>query len=302
MRIVQMIHDAVLLLALTTSIFLAGCSSRVIVAQSTHSVVTTPSKSFPVPTNPTTNKTLDELLLFFPAKYPEGDWSPEGLNFEDVSFQAKDGTQLHGWFCTCDAPRAIVLFMHGNGGNITHRSSRMKYLQKELHVTTFIFDYRGYGRSEGTPSVEGILGDARAAREVLAKRAGVDESHIVLMGESLGGAVAANLAGELGARGLVLENTFSSLKDTATHHYPQLAWLVPANKLDSVTSLAKYQGPLLQCHGDFDRTIPISLGRKLFDAGKGVKQFVTMPGNDHNDVLSNEYNKMLNRWISSLPK
>lgn len=287
---------------------LMGCSpaapSRIIPSTKGVAAATKLQSSTPIPTKQatTTTKSLDELLLFFPTKYPDGRWQPEGLTYEDAWFTAKDGTKLHGWYCPCENPRVVVLYAHGNAGNLSHRIERMKYLQKKLRVAALIFDYRGYGRSEGTTSVAGILQDSRAARQFLAGRASVKEAEIVLLGDSLGGAVVADLACEDGARGLILENTFSSLKDVAAYHYPQLAWLVPANKLDSVTHLAKYQGPLLQCHGDADRTIPISLGRKLFDASKGVKQFVTMPGNDHNDVLSDEYNKMLNSWISSLPK
>jgi len=284
-----------------------GCSSATpsrIVQLTKGTTATIVQSTAPIPTKPATTitKSLDELLLFFPTKYPDGDWQPSGLAFEDAWFTAKDGTKLHGWYCPVENPRAVVLYAHGNAGNLSHRSERMKYLQKELRVAALIFDYRGYGRSEGTPSVVGILQDARAAREFLAGRAKVKEAEIVLLGDSLGGAVVADLAGEDGARGLILENTFSSMKDVAAHHYPQLAWLVPANKLDSVTQLAKYQGPLLQCHGDADRTIPISLGRKLFEAGKGIKQFITMPGNDHNDKLSDEYTRILNTWIISLSK
>src|SRR5262249_54873297 len=143
--------------------------------------------------------------------------------------------RLHGWYCPCADARAVVLVAHGNAGNLSHRAERMRYFQQELQVTALVFDYRGYGRSEGLPTVEGILRDARAAQSFLAERAEVDESQIVLLGESLGGAVAVDLAAENAARGLVLESTFSSLRDAAEIHYPKLAWLVPANKLDSVS-------------------------------------------------------------------
>ncbi len=115
-------------------------------------------------------QTLDELLLFFPSKYPEGDWKPKGLNFEDVWFRADDGTCLHGWYCPCDNPRAIVLYAHGNAGNLSHSKSLIQYFHDDLRVTVLIFDYRGYGRSEGVPTAEGILKDARAARTLLAPR------------------------------------------------------------------------------------------------------------------------------------
>jgi fermentation-respiration switch protein FrsA (DUF1100 family) len=246
-------------------------------------------------------RTLDELLLFFPSKYPSGDWKPEGLRLEDAWFAAADGTRLHGWYCPCEKPRAVLLYAHGNAGNLAGRAPLMRYLQKELRVRALIFDYRGYGRSEGIPSAAGILQDGRAARAFLASQAGVKEAEIVLMGRSLGGGVVAQLAGEARPRGLILESTFSSLRDVASHHYPCLSWMVPTKKLDSVAALARYAGPLLQSHGDADRTIPYALGRKLFDTAKGPKRFVRISGGDHNDPPSAEYRKELNRFISELP-
>lgn len=250
---------------------------------------------------PSQSRSLDELLLFYPAKYPKGQWQPKGLVFEDAWFEAEDGTRLHGWFCPCRNPRGVFLFAHGNAGNVSYYGPFLKYLQTRLGVTVLAFDYRGYGRSEGTPTVEGVLQDARAARRFLVRRAGIKETEVVLMGRSLGGAVVVQLAAEANPRWLILESTFSSLKDTASHHYPRLAWLVPASKLDSVAQIARYQGPLLQSHGDADQTIPIALGWKLFQAAKGPKDFVRIPGADHNDPPSREYLKRLEQFVASLP-
>jgi uncharacterized protein len=244
---------------------------------------------------------LDEMLLFYPTKYPGGDWKPEGLNFEDVWFRAEDGTRLHGWYCPYDKPRAVLLFAHGNAGNLSQRSGLMLYFQQQLRVTALIFDYRGYGRSEGVPTVEGILQDARAARIFLAHRARVSEPQIVLMGRSLGGAVVVQLAAESAARGLILESTFSSFKDVAAHHYPRLAWLVPASKLDSLSQIKRYKGPLLQSHGDADVTIPYSLGLKLFQSANDPKWWITIRGGDHNSPQSAEYYQRLNRFLDDLP-
>lgn len=246
-------------------------------------------------------RTLDELLLFFPMKFPEGNWKPNDLEFEDVWFKSDDGTRIHGWYCPCKKPRAILLYAHGNAGNLTYDRELMRLLQQRLRVATLSFDYRGYGRSEGVPTVEGVLKDARAARSFLAERSRVRASKIVLMGRSLGGAIATRLAAETPARGLVLESTFSSLKDVASHHYPRLAWLVPADKLDSVSHLAKHQGPLLQSHGDGDQVVPFSLGKKLFEAAKGPREFMRIADADHNDPLPAEYYKRLDRFIEKLP-
>jgi fermentation-respiration switch protein FrsA (DUF1100 family) len=245
--------------------------------------------------------TLDELLLFYPSKYPEGNWKPQGLTYEDAWFNADDGTRLHGWYCPCANARAVLLNAHGNGGNLSYLAPLLIYFQNDLQVSTLAFDYRGYGRSEGVPSVEGVLQDARAARSHLAQIAEVQPSQIVLMGRSLGGAIVAQLAGEIKPRGLILESTFSSFRDVAEYHYPRLAWLVPEAKLNSMAALSRYDGPLLQSHGDADRTIPYDLGLKLFDKAKGVKQFVRISGGDHNDPQSAEYFKALDKFLAELP-
>jgi hypothetical protein len=255
----------------------------------------------PTTVAPPKGQSLDELVLFFPTKFPDGNWKPDGVKFEDAWFNAPGGPKLHGWYCPCDNPRAVLLFAHGNAGNLSHRAAWMTFFQTRLRVTALIFDYRGYGRSEGTPTVEGSLQDARAARAFLAGRAKVKETDIVLMGESLGGAVAVDLAGKDGARGLILISTFSSLRDMAAHHYPNLAWLVPAGKFDSTARIAKYKGLLLQSHGDTDWTIPFALGRKLYDAAPGKKQFVRVAGADHNDGVSADYLQQLDRFIADLP-
>jgi fermentation-respiration switch protein FrsA (DUF1100 family) len=265
------------------------------------STVEAPAPKPPVSPPQPKARTIDELLLFYSSKYPAGNWKPDGLTFEDVWFRAEDGTRLHGWYCPCKKVRAVVLYAHGNAGNLSHRAARMKQLQTELRVAALIFDYRGYGRSEGRPTVEGILQDARAARKHLASRAGVPQTQLVLMGRSLGGAVVVQLAAEERARGLVVESTFSSLRDAAAYHYPRLAWLVPAGKLDSVSQIGRYKGPLLLSHGDSDRTIPYTQGLKLFDAAQEPKTFIRIPGADHNDPPSAEYDRALDHFIQGLP-
>jgi fermentation-respiration switch protein FrsA (DUF1100 family) len=241
---------------------------------------------------------IDEWLLFFPSKYPAGDWRPAGLNFEDMWFTAQDHTRLHGWYCPCDEPRAILLIAHGNAGHVANRADWLRYLQSTLRVSTFMFDYRGYGRSEGVPTVEGAIQDARAARTCLANRAGVKESDLMLVGESLGGAIVVQLAAEAAPRGLILQSTFSSLRDVANVHYPFVSWLVPRTKLDSVTLIGRYHGPLLQSHGTADRIIPFASGQKLFRSANEPKSFVTIADADHNHWLTDDYLRQLDAFIA----
>jgi fermentation-respiration switch protein FrsA (DUF1100 family) len=245
---------------------------------------------------------LENSLIFFPSVYPEGNWNPSWLRFEDAWFEAADGTKLHGWYVPHDEPRAVVLFAHGNAGNLSDRADVVAEVVERLHVSVLIFDYRGYGRSEGKPSEAGVLLDARAARDWLARRAGVDPKQIVLWGESIGGAVVADLAAHEDARGLVLESTFSSLPDVAAYHYRWLpVRLLMRSRLDSAAKIGAYHGPLLQIHGDFDRIIPIELGRRLFDAANEPKQFVVVPGGDHNDSRRAIFFRAFDQFVSELP-
>ncbi len=245
---------------------------------------------------------LEESLVYFPIRYPEGDWKPLDLRYEDAQFTAADGVRLHGWYLPHPQPLASVLFCHGNAGNITHRAELLWMLQNRVGVSVLIFDYRGYGRSEGRPTEAGILADARAARTWLAAREGIAESQIVLMGESLGGGVAVDLAAADGARALVLQKTFTSLPDVAAYHFPWLPvrWLM-RNRLDSLSKIGNYRGPLLMCHGQPDSIVPYELGRKLFEAANEPKHFIYLPRHDHNDPLPPTYYEQLKQFLAALP-
>lgn len=243
---------------------------------------------------------FENKLVFFPSKHPEGDWSPPGLTFEDAWFTADDGTKLHGWYVPNAKPTAHILFCHGNAGNITHRADLLRKLNGRCGAAVLLFDYRGYGRSEGTPSETGVLADARAARAWLAAKAGISESEVVLMGESLGGAVAVDLATD-GARGLILENTFTSVPDVAAHHYPWVPIrLLMRTQLNAREKIGQYHGPLLQTHGEADTIVPYALGRALFDAANGPKRFYPVPGGDHNDLRTPGWYAEIRKFLAEL--
>ncbi len=245
---------------------------------------------------------FEQTHLFPASRYPTGNWRPAGFEFEDAWFTAKDGTKLNGWYAHCENPAAVVLFAHGNAGNLTNYAESLRVLRDRHHVSVMVFDYRGYGKSEGEPDEEGIIQDAKAARHWLAQRAGVAESDVVLMGLSLGGGVMVDLATDDGARGLVLLNTFTSLPDVAAHHYPLLPTRnLMHNRLDSAAKIGRYHGPLLQVHGDKDGTVPFNLGKRLFAAANEPKQFIVNPGADHNDALPEEYHQALHKFLKSLP-
>jgi|694.fasta_scaffold02310_21 fermentation-respiration switch protein FrsA (DUF1100 family) len=248
-----------------------------------------------------TLKSIDEYLLFYPSKYPEGDWEPAELPHQDVFFQSADGTQLHGWYCPAAKPRGFLLIAHGNAGHIAHRANWLRYLQRDLQLSVFAFDYRGYGRSRGTPSVQGAIDDSVAARAKLRELANIEDKDMILMGESLGGAMVIQLASQSSPKALILQSTFPSLREVAAVHFPNLAWMVSRRKLVSADAITKYQGPLLISHGQEDRTIPHALGKKLFDNANEPKQWVSIPGADHNNWLTEDYLKRLDQFLQKLP-
>lgn len=246
-------------------------------------------------------RSLDELLLFQPRKFPKGDWQPHGLTFTDVWMNSADGTKIHGWYCPAEESKAVILYCHGNGGNVAGRAATLRFLQQKMNVSVLMFDYRGYGRSEGKATVAGALSDAEAARGELVKVAKVSESDIVLMGRSIGGAIAIQLAADKPPRGLILESPFSSLREVAYEHFPKLAWLAPKNKLDSMRAISLIRCPLLQSHGDADRVISYESGRRLFAAANEPKHFVTMAGIDHNDRPTRDYYEAMADFLDRLP-
>jgi len=244
---------------------------------------------------------FEQSTVYQPVRFPEGNWQSPGLEFEDAWFRAKDGTSLHGWFVPHQNPRAIVLFAHGNAGNLSHRAETLRILNERHQLSVMIFDYRGFGRSEGSPSEKGSLQDARAARKWLSQRTGVAEKEIVLLGRSLGGGVMVDLAARDDARGLVLASTFSSLPDVARHAMPLVpVRLLMTNRFNSLSKIENYHGPLLQSHGDQDNLIPLRLANRLFKAANGPKRFITIEGGDHNSPQSEEYRVAFDEFIDSL--
>jgi fermentation-respiration switch protein FrsA (DUF1100 family) len=244
---------------------------------------------------------FENSFIYFPMNFKEDDWSPKGIAIEEAHFAAADGTKLHGWYAPHDKPTAMILFCHGNAGNITHRIDILRALHDQVGAAVLMFDYRGYGKSEGKPDEPGVLADARAARAWLAAKAGIAPERIVLMGESLGGAVAVDLAVD-GARGLILENTFSSMPDVAAHHY---AWLpvrlVMQTQFDSAAKIKQYHGPLFQSHGDRDQIVPLRFAQRLFDAANEPKKFLLIEGADHNDPRPAGYFKKLREFLDCAP-
>jgi fermentation-respiration switch protein FrsA (DUF1100 family) len=239
---------------------------------------------------------LLEPQLVYPIPSAKlGDWKPAGLVLENVWFRSADGTKLHGWFVPHPRPERAILYCHGNGEHIAFNAQLALQLRDKLSASVFLFDYRGYGRSEGRPTESGCIADGRAAQRWLAERMRIEPSDVVLIGRSLGGAVAVALAASEGARALVLESTFPSACDVAGRQFGWLPvrWAMD-NRYDSFARIRQFRGPVFQCHGSSDRLIPIELGRKLFHAAPTrMKQFVELPGFGHNDAWPMRYYDLL---------
>ena len=242
----------------------------------------------------------EDVLIYQPAGPHPDDWEPPGLTYEDVNFMTPDEVSLHGWYCPVDKPKAYVLFCHGNAANISYRYPDFVRLTKRHHVSVFAFDYRGYGRSEGKPSEKGLMIDARAARDWFAEKEGIEPEQIVLYGRSLGGGVAVDLASKDGAKGLILESTFTSLPAVANDLLPLWPGTLMVNRYSSLKKISDYQGPLLIAHGKEDQLIPYEHGQKLFEAANDPKRFIPIDGAGHNWLPPEGYQKTLDEFFAGL--
>jgi uncharacterized protein len=209
-----------------------------------------------------------------------------GLRFADVAPRTDDGEQLHGWWIPASASAiGHVLLCHGNAGNVGDRIPHIALLSA-AGFDVLAFDYRGYGRSSGRPTEPGILRDAVAARDALLRREGVDPARVLYLGESLGGAVALALSIDLRPAGLILQSTFTSVRDMARLHYPWIPRAIVPDAHPSLRLIGRLQAPLLVLHGDRDPIVPLMHGEALFDAAPDPKRIEVFAGVAHNDVIA----------------
>lgn len=246
---------------------------------------------------------LEHIFLYFPATEIVMTPASIGLKFEDVSFRASDGTRLHGWYLQGEKDQPLVLFCHGNAGNISHRVDNLR-LFRDLGLSVFIFDYRGYGQSEGKANEAGTYSDMRGALNWL-KEKGWSEQQMIYFGRSLGAAVALQLAIEQPPAGLVLESPFTSIEAIGKELYPML-WMLAGWALDvrydNIVKINQLKAPLLIFHGAEDEIIPSQMGRELFERAQQPKQFYSIPFAGHNDTYDIGGAEYWQQWKNFIPK
>ena len=207
-----------------------------------------------------------------------------GLAYQSVQLTSTDGLRIHGWFLPASEARGVVLFCHGNAGNISHRLESLKIFH-DLGLAVLIFDYQGFGQSQGKPSEQGTYDDVEAAWNYLTQERGIPAKDIVIFGRSLGAAIAAQLASRHQAGGLILESGFTSVPDLAATLYPfiPVRWLVrfSYNTRDYLNTVSS---PVLVIHSRDDELIPFAHGRELFAAAKAPKQFLELRGGSQRRV------------------
>ena len=224
---------------------------------------------------------VERSLIYYPTRRLEATPAELGLAFEEVRVTAEDGVRLFGWYVPGPRRAATILWCHGNAGNISHRLENLRLMRDRLGVAVLLFDYRGYGLSEGTPSETGTYLDARAVRAWLRRQA--PAAPAVYFGRSLGAAVAARLAAEDPPAALILETPFTSVRAMANATLPGAGYLF-RTRYDTLGLIGRIRVPLLVLHGDADEVVPLRHGRAVFEAAREPKRFVPIPGARHNDT------------------
>jgi fermentation-respiration switch protein FrsA (DUF1100 family) len=241
---------------------------------------------------------MENYLLFHPVRASNYWLSPGELKVEDVEFTSSDGTRIHAWWCPREGATGAVLYCHGNAGNLSYRRGAVADWLVHFGESVLIFDYPGFGRSEGSPTEAGCYAAAEGAYRWLSEKQGIEAERIIIYGKSLGGGVAVNLAERFPHRALVLANTFTSLPDLAQKLYPWLParWLT-RSQFNSIDRITRCNRPVFVTHGDCDGLIPCTMGERLHEAANSPKFYLPLPGMDHNLILPPEFYARLKKFL-----
>lgn len=224
--------------------------------------------------------------VFDPSRFPEGEWDPteHGFDHEDVDFESEDGTRLHAWYFPHRRATQTLVYCHGNRGSIADRLDVYRFLGR-LKVNVFAFDYRGFGRSEGKPTEAGVCADTRAAVDYVAEERGAGLDNTILFGHSLGGAIAIDAALDREVSGLVVESSFTQIRDMARDRFPEVPvhWIA-RNQFRSIEKVPRLEMPKLFVHGTADETTHHVHSERLYEAAAEPKKLLRVPRAGHNDL------------------
>jgi len=244
---------------------------------------------------------IADSKIFFPLRKIEATPQLIGLDFEDVYIDTKDNIKINGWFIPSKNAKYTILFYHGNGGNIGDRLGKVE-LFHAMGINVFIIDYRGYGRSESSPSERGTYMDAEASYSYLVNKRGIRPEEIILYGESLGGAVAVEVALKADIRALIVEGAFTSIRGIAREAYPFLSPFIISDKFDSLSKIGKITQPKLFIHSPTDEIVSFGLAKKLYDKAVRPKQMAEISGSHNSLFLDSreEYTSSIRKFIEDL--
>ena len=251
-------------------------------------------------------RVFENRLIYFPPRYPEGFADPAsyGLRLEEVWLTTEDGLRLNAWFLPAPTSPVVLLVFHGNADNLGYGLGRLRVLAR-LGVNVLALDYRGYGKSEGTPDEAGIYLDAEAAYRYLTEVRGFQPKNIVVYGESLGGAVAIYVASRHECGGLIVGSSFTSGREMARRVFriPLLGYVL-RSRFDSLAKIKQVRCPTLIVHGTRDEVVPFAMGQRLYQAAPEPKMFLPIEGAAHNDVFlvgGEKYLEALRTLLGMLP-
>jgi uncharacterized protein len=244
---------------------------------------------------------MERKSLFFPMKHITSSPVDVGLDYEEVYFHTSDNKKIHSWFIPADEARFTMLFSSGNAGNISHRLDKIA-MMNDMGFNVFIFGYRGYGKSEGIPSEQGLYRDIDAAYEYLVEVRGVSPEDIILYGESIGGGVVIELASLRPVGAIITEEAFTSVKDMARLAFPLIPYVIFSSRFDNLAKIGDIECPKLIIHSIDDEIVPFSQGEMLFEAASEPKKFLRLRGG-HNTAFwdsMKEYKEGIKSFVAAL--
>lgn len=245
---------------------------------------------------------IHPYLVYGPTRKMDGTPSRAGLEYREIFFKTKDNIILNAWFIPAEDPKAIALHCHGNSGNISDRLDTIK-IYHDMGISLFLFDYRGYGRSNGSPSEKGTYKDAEAAWYYLVEAMGIHPEDIIITSHSLGGSVASYLAGKVTPKALIVEGSFTSMTDMGKLYYPYLPIrLLVRQRYNSINHLKTVHCPVLIIHSPDDRVVPFFMGKALYKAANPPKRFLEIHGSHNNAILDSreEYTNAIIEFIADI--